>query len=262
MDAQEAETAYGLVKSQLDSGKVSLDEYNRRVSELRYQDNTGMWWAISPTDGSWLKWNGSAWVPAFAQVVPAMPQAPVQPAPQPSIQQPAVQQPVQKEAAKPSWYIPPVSSQQKPAAAQPATAQPMEQPVQQPVSAQPVQQPATSSYYIPPVGTVQQAGVQQPATAVVQPAAAVAVKPARNWAGIGSLVLGILSWLFYPYILGIAAVVIGGYSVYITKKVKGKIAFVAIVGILLGLASIVTDNFYFILFPPTQGTLLTFWLLP
>jgi len=244
MDAQEAETAYGLVKTQLDSGKVSLEEYNRRVSELRYQDNTGTWWAISPADGSWLKWNGSAWVPAFAQVVPVMPQAPVQPAPQPSIQQPAVQQPVQKEAAKPSWYIPPVSSQQKPSAAQPATAQPMEQPVQQPASAQ----PATSSYYIPPVGSAQQPVIQHPAAAVEQHAGAVTVKPARNWAGIGSLVLGILSWIIIPYILGTLAVILGIVSLYKTKKSTGKIAIIAVVGIVIALAAMLVNYFYIFIF--------------
>jgi len=221
MNAQEAETAYGLVKSQLDSGQVALDEYNRRVSELRYQDNTGTWWAISPADGSWLKWNGTVWEPAFAQAAPVPPQAMApQPAPQP--------------AAQPSWYIPPAGSQQRPAAAQPA--------------AQPLAAPA---YYIPPAGP----------SAPAQAAVAVSTKPKRNWMGILSLILGIVSWVFYPYILGIAAIAIGSYSIYTTRKITGKIAIIAIAGIIIGLASIIVDNFWLVLFPPTQGFKLIYWIV-
>ncbi|WAC04081.1 MAG: hypothetical protein OS112_06300 [Methanoregula sp.] len=247
MDANEAQAAYKSIRAQFDTGQITLDDYNKKIAELRYQDNTGMWWAISSADGSWLKWTGTAWVPAFAQPASAAPQAPVQSAPRQAAPQPVAEQP----ATKPSWYIPPVSSgQQKPAAGQPAATHTVQHPVQQPSP-----QPAPSSYYIPPTS-----GAQQPAAQ--QPAAAVATKPARNWIGIGSLILGILSWILYPYLLGFAAIIVGGYSVYTIKKTTGKIAFVAIAGVLIGLASIVTDNFYFILFPPSQGMLLTFWLVP
>ena len=71
MNAQEAEAGYRTIKSQFDSGQISLDEFNRRVSELRYQDNTGTWWAISPTDGSWLRWNGTVWEPASVSTMPS-----------------------------------------------------------------------------------------------------------------------------------------------------------------------------------------------
>ena len=225
MNAEEAQAAYRLVKSQLDSGQVALDEYNRRVSELRYQDNTGTWWAISPADGSWLKWNGSVWEPAFAHAAPVPPQAP---APQPA-QQPAAQH---------SWYIPPAGSQQKPAAAQP-----LQQPAAQPAAA--------PAYYIPP------AGISPPAQAAV----AVSIKPKRNWTGILSLILGIISWAFYPYIFAIAAIAIGSYSIYTTRKITGKIAIIAIAGIIIGLASIIVDNFWLVLFPPTQGFKLIYWIV-
>ncbi len=244
MNAQEAEAAYRITKSQLDAGQITLEEYTKKIAELRYQDNTGTWWAVSPADGSWLKWTGSAWVPAFAQAVPVIPQAPVQPAPQP-----AIQQPVRQEAAKQSWYIPPVSSGQKPAAAQPATAQPVQQPVYQ----QPAAQPATPSYYLPPVGSAQQPVVRQPAAAVEQPAGVVTVKPARNWAGIGSLVLGILSWIFYPVLLGIIAIAAGIAGLYMAKKQKSKIPIPAIIGIVLGLLSIIINIFWLDIFPPPQN---------
>jgi hypothetical protein len=71
MNAQEAEAGYRTIKSQLDSGRILLDEFNRKVSELRYQDNTGTWWAISPNDGSWLRWNGTVWEPASVSQTPS-----------------------------------------------------------------------------------------------------------------------------------------------------------------------------------------------
>jgi hypothetical protein len=257
MNAQEAETAYHAARGLLDARQITVEEYNRRVAELKYQDNTGTWWAISPQDGSWLKWNGTAWVAAFAQASPPVPQAPVPPqVPEQPVLQPAGQPVTQPAAAQPSWYIPPVGAQQKPAAS-PAAAQPVPQPVQQPA----VQPAAAPSYYIPPpAGTAQQPVIQQPVGQ--QPAPAAVVKPKRNWTGILSLILGIVSWIFYPYLIGIAAIIIGGYSVYSRRKVTGKIAFIAIAGIVIGLASILTDNFYFILFPPSQGTLLAYWLMP
>jgi hypothetical protein len=161
MDAQEAQAAYRTTKSQLDTGQITLEEYNRRISELRYQDNTDTWWAVSPQDGSWLRWTGSEWVVAFA------PQA-------------AVTQPVQQLMVKQT-------------------------------------------------------------VAGAQPAAAVPIKPACNWAGIGSLILGIISWIFYPYILGILAIILGGYSLYSIRKTTDKLAFIAIAGIIIALASMVVD---------------------
>ena len=213
MNAQEAEAAYRLVKSQLDSGQVALDEYNRRVSELRYQDNTGTWWAISPTDGSWLKWNGSVWEPAFAHAASVPPQAP---APQPA---------------------------------------------QQPAAAQPVTQPVQPSYYIPPSGGAPAAApVAYPAMAAAT-VPAVAEKPKRNWLGIASLGLGILSWLFYPYIMGILAIILGGYSFYTIRKTTGKLALVSLAGTIIALASIIADNYWLVLFPPTQGFTLMYWMI-
>ena len=71
MNAPEAEAAYHQVKSQLDAHQISLDEYNQKVAALQYLDNTGTWWAISPGDGSWLRWNGTAWEPAFGSGAPS-----------------------------------------------------------------------------------------------------------------------------------------------------------------------------------------------
>jgi hypothetical protein len=169
MNAQEAEAAYRIIKGQLDARQIMVDDYNRRVAELRYQDNTGTWWAISPTDGSWLKWTGTEWVVAFAQAAPSAAPAP---APSPSAQ------PAQQPAAKPSWYIPPASGgQQKPAAT----------PVVQ-------QAPSAQSMY--------QAPVPQPA-AVKQP-----WSKGKKFA-IGSIVCGALAFIIFPFILVIGAIIFG-----------------------------------------------------
>jgi hypothetical protein len=115
--------------------------------------------------------------------------------------------------------------------------------------------PAQPVYYQPQPAVVQPEGIRQPG--VTTPPV-----PPRN---TGLLVLGILSVLagaaaffFYPYILGAIAVVLGGTSVFVTRKKTGKIAFIAVIGIIIGIAAILTDNFYFLLFPPKE---LTFDLL-
>jgi len=71
MNAPEAEAAYRVVKNQLDARRISLDEYNQRVAALQYLDNNGTWWVISPKDGTWLCWNGTAWEPGFESGAPS-----------------------------------------------------------------------------------------------------------------------------------------------------------------------------------------------
>ncbi len=126
-------------------------------------------------------------------------------------------------------------------------AQPAAIPVQ-PAAVPPQAQPV---YYPPP-----QAGMQQPG---VGPAGAAAtITPQKNTGmvvlGILSVVAGIVAFFFYPYLLGALAIVLGGISVFVTRKKTGKIAFIAIIGIVIGLAAILVDNFYFILFPPKDIT--------
>jgi hypothetical protein len=109
----------------------------------------------------------------------------------------------------------------------------------QPVAAQPLAQPV---YYQP------QPAVSAPAIVTLQEP----VKTGRNWLGGLSVVAGIASLIVYPYILGTLAIILGGYSLYATRKKTGKIAFIAIIGIVIGLAAILVDNFYLVLFPPKE----------
>jgi len=114
----------------------------------------------------------------------------------------------------------------------------------QPVAAQPQAQPV---YYQP-----LPAGVQPPA------GAAATATPPKNTGmlvlGILSVIAGIAAFFFYPYILGALAIVLGGISVFVTRKKTGKIAIIAILGIVIGLAAILVNNFYFVLFPPKEIT--------
>jgi hypothetical protein len=66
----------------------------------------------------------------------------------------------------------------------------------------------------------------------------------------GSVVLGIISWIFYPYIMGILAIVLGAYSAYTAKKTRGKIEIIAIAGIIIALASIIFDYSYVAIISP------------
>jgi Na+/H+-dicarboxylate symporter len=75
-------------------------------------------------------------------------------------------------------------------------------------------------------------------------------KKKRNWIGIGSLIFGLLSWVLFPIILGLLAVIIGIVAVWSAKKAGSKIPVSAIVGIIIGLLAIVLNYFWFAIFPP------------
>lgn len=115
----------------------------------------------------------------------------------------------------------------------------------------PVPSPATfrQTIYQPPAGYA-------PATGVPADAPAGVTRPPLSKGllalGIAGIVIGIVSWFFYPYLCGIAAVLLGGVSFFRSGNKKGIVAIIAILAILIGLASILVDNFYFILFPPKE----------
>jgi hypothetical protein len=131
---------------------------------------------------------------------------------------------------------------------------PQQAPVPQPASIP--MQPVAAQYQAQPVS-------YQPEPAAVQPpgliaGAATTVTHPKNTGmlvlGIVSVIAGIAAFIFYPYILGALAIVLGGISFYVTRKKTGKIAFIAIIGIVIGVAAILVDNFFFVLFPPKEVT--------
>ena len=105
------------------------------------------------------------------------------------------------------------------------------QPAAQPAAAAPPA-PAPVVFVPPPVTD----GASAPA-----PAPGTGPKRARNWLGIVSLILGILSWGVLTGIVAIAAVLIGIVSIFLSRKATGRIGISPIIGIILGIAAIVVS---------------------
>ena len=79
------------------------------------------------------------------------------------------------------------------------------------------------------------------------------VKPRLNKGLLGlgmiGIIIGIVSWFRYPYIGGILAIVLGVLVIARSDNRKGAVAIVACLAILIGLACIAVDIFYFTIFP-------------
>jgi len=99
---------------------------------------------------------------------------------------------------------------------------------------QPAAQPAAAPVvFVPPPVT--------DAASAPAPAPGTGPKRARNWLGIVSLILGILSWGVLTVIVAIAAVLIGIVSIFLSRKATGRIGISPIIGIILGIAAIVVS---------------------
>lgn len=124
--------------------------------------------------------------------------------------------------------------------------------------------PQPAAVPVPPVAAPPQAQpvYYPPQPAGVQPPGAVAgdlTKPPLNKGmlalAIVGVVLGIASWFRYPYLLGILAIVLGVIGVARSEKKTGAVAIMAALAILIGLACIVVDLFYFTIFPTSHPNL-------
>lgn len=58
----EFEKYYREAVSEFRSGELSQAQFRKRIERLTIQDPAG-WWQIRPSDGHWLKWNGTQWLP-------------------------------------------------------------------------------------------------------------------------------------------------------------------------------------------------------
>lgn len=65
--------------------------------------------------------------------------------------------------------------------------------------------------------------------------------------GIAAAVAG---WFRYPYLLGILAIVLGGVVILKSEKKKGAGFIIAVLAIIIGLACILSDLLYLMIFPP------------
>jgi hypothetical protein len=126
---------------------------------------------------------------------------------------------------------------------------PAAQPAAIPAPTAPAPQAQPVSY--PP----QPAGIQPPgvvADASVKPP----MKKRMLLLDILSILIGAVSWFMYPYICGILAIVLGAVVLYNSKNKKGTgaiiMAILGIVGIIIGLASIIVNLFYFSFYPSVE----------
>ena len=107
---------------------------------------------------------------------------------------------------------------------------------------QPAAEPAGATSPAPaPVVFVPPPVTGAASTPAPAPAPGAGPKRARNWLGIVSLILGILSWGILTVIVAIAAVLIGLVSIFLSRKATGRIGISSIIGIVLGILAIVVS---------------------
>ena len=121
---------------------------------------------------------------------------------------------------------------------------PVPQPAAVPVSPAAVPRPVQPVYSPPPAGVG-----QVPAAVPAQPTVKQSSGKGILALGVVGLVFGIVSWFRYPYVFALLAVVLGGIVLYTSKNKTGKAAIAAMLAIIIGVACIVVDVFYFTIFP-------------
>ena len=131
-------------------------------------------------------------------------------------------------------------------------------PLRRPRQPAPAPQPAAAPAPAP------QPVYYQPAPTAVSGAPAVAKPPLNKGMlalGILGIVIGCVSFFFYPYLCGIAAIVLGGISLFRTEKKTGITGIIAIAALIIGFASVILDHFYLVIFPPSMGFEVLCWLI-
>lgn len=98
-----------------------------------------------------------------------------------------------------------------------------------PLKSRPVMQPGTAAAPVPE--TIPSPGVAVPAG-----------KQKRNWAGIAGIICGVLSWGILTTFLALAAIILGGYSLYTVHKETGKVTYCAIAGIIIAGAALAVNT--------------------
>ena len=118
----------------------------------------------------------------------------------------------------------------------------------------PTDVPAPTASVPPPVPPGYDVSLQ-PASAAAGTESTAAYPPGKTILvlGIGSILLGVVAWFRYPYICGVLAIVLGGIVLYKSENKKSKPAIFGIIGIIIGLTSIIVDLFFFSFFPPGNG---------
>lgn len=128
---------------------------------------------------------------------------------------------------------------------------PATQPVATPGTPYVVPPPAQSPGYLPPVS-----GVQPPVSgAGTAPVTAPPYDKKMLVLGIVGVLLGIGSFLRYPYLLALLAIILGGVVIAKPENRKGKVLIVACLAILIGIVSFAFDMLYLVILPPVPPKL-------
>jgi hypothetical protein len=76
---------YKRLRAMYDAGQLDAQQLAKEVGKLQAQDQLGNWWTLNPWDGSFLRYNGSQWIPdSPPQVRPQPERHPMPPARPPS----------------------------------------------------------------------------------------------------------------------------------------------------------------------------------
>src|SRR4028118_2018439 len=62
IDFREAERSYAELKSRLEAGTISREEFDAQLRRLMVQDEEGRWWSKTRKTGEWNYHDGSSWV--------------------------------------------------------------------------------------------------------------------------------------------------------------------------------------------------------
>jgi len=100
-------------------------------------------------------------------------------------------------------------------------------------AAQPVAQPVYPSASLPAAVPV------LPYSPAAASAPGAAPKRQRNWLGIGSLILGLLSWIVMTLVFAAVAILLGIAGLYLFRRSTGRTGISGIIGMVLGIAAIV-----------------------
>ena len=125
-----------------------------------------------------------------------------------------------------------------------------------------VQVPAQPVYYPPqPASAPPQAVPPAAPPGYVLVPVASPMEKLLTVAGIVGFIASLVSWVRYPYICGIIAIVLGALVFFKSGNRKRKGVIIAILGLIIGLASIMLDFFYLSIFPPQEVIPVIFWVL-
>ena len=59
------------LRQQYEAGRLTGEQYQNLVGELRVRDSAGFWWAVDPSLGTLLVYDGRQWLPAPAPASPS-----------------------------------------------------------------------------------------------------------------------------------------------------------------------------------------------